>query len=56
MADKMTRSLQAGAFLALVAASVGGWLQAPLVAAFLSYAYLYFRELARQGALPAPRA
>jgi hypothetical protein len=37
---------KAGAFLALLAASLGGWLQAPLVAAFLSYAYLYFRELA----------
>jgi hypothetical protein len=38
-----------GAFLALLAASVGGWLQAPLVAAFLSYAYLFFRELASRG-------
>lgn len=35
-----------GAFLALLAASVGGWLQAPLVAGFLSYAYLFFREVA----------
>jgi hypothetical protein len=34
-----------GAFLALLAASIGGWLQAPLVAGFLSYAYLFFREM-----------
>ena len=34
---------KAGAFLALLAASVGGWLQAPLVAAFLSFSYLWFR-------------
>jgi hypothetical protein len=34
---------KAGAFLALVAGSVGGWLQAPLVAAFLSFSYLWFR-------------
>lgn len=34
---------KAGAFLALAAAHVGGWLQAPLVAAFLSFSYLWFR-------------
>jgi hypothetical protein len=35
-----------GAFLGLVAATAGGWVQAPLVAGFLSYAYLFFREVA----------
>lgn len=34
---------KAGAFLALAAAHTGGWLQAPLVAAFLSFSYLWFR-------------
>ena len=34
---------KAGAFLALLASSVGAWLQAPLVAAFLSFSYLWFR-------------
>ena len=32
-----------GAILALAAAHTGGWLQAPLVAAFLSFSYLWFR-------------
>ena len=39
---------KAGAFLALLAASVGGWLQAPLVAAFLSFSYLWFRAAAAE--------
>jgi hypothetical protein len=43
---------KAGAFLALLAANVGGWLQAPLVAAFLSFSYLWFR--AARGDPPVP--
>lgn len=46
---------KAGAFLALLAASVGGWLQAPLVAAFLSFSYLWFRA-ATAAELPATTA
>ena len=42
---------KAGAFLALAAASVGSWLQAPLVAAFLSFSYLWFRAAVGE---PAP--
>lgn len=42
-----------GNFLALVVGVAGGWVQAPLVATFLSYAYLFFREVG--GAPPAPQ-
>lgn len=34
-----------GNFLMLIVGLVGGWVQAPLVATFLSYAYLFFREV-----------
>ena len=34
-----------GNFLMLLVGLVGGWVQAPLVATFLSYAYLFFREV-----------
>ncbi|HMR29762.1 MAG TPA: hypothetical protein PKA13_02515 [Geminicoccaceae bacterium] len=46
---------KAGAFLALAAASLGSWLQAPLVAAFLSFSYLWFRAAVGE-ALPATTA
>jgi hypothetical protein len=42
-----------GAFVSLLAGNGGGWLQAPLVAAFLSYCYLWFRSLGgTSGTLP----
>jgi hypothetical protein len=41
------------AAMADLAAVGNAWLQAPLIASFLSYAYLFFRQVGTSGAVPA---